>query len=348
MLMKSDTAKTTSPLVWVLQTARTGDSAQARALADQLGWRCELKTLNFNTLYNVPNKLLGPSLLSLTAETKRTLSPPWPDLVIGVARRTVPIARWIQARSGGRTRLVQIGRPRLDPAHFDLVVTSPQYGLPARDNVLNLPVPVHQPIASLQADIDHWAEKFKALPRPWTAIILGGAPWPFRFDQTAIDDLSAKLNALTKGQGACIICGSPRTPHGAPEALASQLEGAALANGWSKQQPNPYHALLHLADRLVVCGDSASMLGEACSMGKSVHIFDLPDRAFARATAGIGKALSRTGLINPPRNMRAIHQHLVENGHAVMLGRSEGGPATVLPNPLGPACARVAKLFEDR
>ena len=34
MLMKTDPAQSTKPLVWVLQTARAGDSAQARALAD--------------------------------------------------------------------------------------------------------------------------------------------------------------------------------------------------------------------------------------------------------------------------------------------------------------------------
>lgn len=347
MLMKSDTAQTTSPLVWVLQTARKGDSAQARALAERLGWRCELKTLSFNTLFNVPNKLLGPSLVSLTAEAKRVLTPPWPDLVIGVARRTVPAARWIKARSGGHTKLVQIGRPRLDPSHFDLVITSPQYGLPPRSNVITLPVPLHPPIASPEADLAHWTEQLQALPRPWTAIILGGAPWPFRFDEAVIDDLAQKVNALTKGEGACIICGSPRTPANAPEAMAAQLDCPSFANNWSQEGRNPYHALLHLADRLIVSGDSASMLGEACSTGKPVYILDLPNRALSDTTASIGRVLARTGLINPPRNMRAIHAGLVDSGHALILGRAEAAETTRLPNTLGTAHTRVAELFSE-
>ncbi len=106
MLMKTDPAQSTKPLVWVLQTARTGDSAQARALADAVGWRSELKTLQFNQLFHVPNRLLGASLISLTSAAKASLQPPWPDLVIGVARRTVPIARWIREQTNGRTKLV--------------------------------------------------------------------------------------------------------------------------------------------------------------------------------------------------------------------------------------------------
>ena len=348
MLMKSEIAQTRAPLVWVLQTARAGDSAQARALADVLGWSYELKTLSFNTLFNVPNSVLGASLLSLTPEAREVLGPPWPDLVIGVARRTVPAARWIRAQAGGRTKLVQLGRPRLDPAHFDLVISTPQYGLPARGNVLSLPVPVHAPIDPAEADLSHWREQLQNLPRPWTAVILGGAPWPFRFDGPVLGDLAAKLNALTGKNGACIICSSPRTPAGAPDALASQLNVPCFAHGWRADAPNPYRPVLQLADQLVVSGDSASMLGEACSTGKPVFIFDLPDRSFSRTTAAIGRALSRAGLIHPPRNMRAVHAALTGNGHARLLGTQSSGTSLRLPNPLHTASAHVAKLFEGR
>lgn len=344
--MKSETAQTPAPLVWVLQTARAGDSAQARALADVLGWPYELKTLKFNALFNVPNSVLGASLLSLTRNARETLGPPWPDLVIGVARRTVPAARWIRAQADGRTKLVQLGRPRLDPAHFDLVISTPQYGLPARGNVLNLPVPVHVPIEPAKADLTHWHEELQHLPRPWTAVILGGAPWPFRFDGSALKNLAAKLNALTGRSGACIICSSPRTPAGAPQALASELSVPCFAHSWRADAPNPYRPVLQLADQLVVCGDSASMLGEACSTGKPVFIYDLPDRSFSRATATIGRALARTGLIHPPRNMRAVHETLTRNGHARLLGTEGPAGALRLPNPLHTAGAHVAKLFK--
>lgn len=347
MLMKSETTQASAPLVWVLQTARAGDSAQARALADALGWPYELKTLSFNSLFNVPNRLLGASLMSLTAEARKALSPPWPDLVIGVARRTVPPARWIQAQAGGHTKLVQLGRPRLDPSHFDLVISTPQYGLPNRNNVLNLPVPVHPPISPAPSELDYWAEQLGHLPRPWTAVILGGAPWPFRLDRATLQNLAGQLNALTQGNGACIICSSPRTPVGAPDALAALLKTQSFAHSWTTDAPNPYRPILQLADQLVVSGDSASMLGEACATGNKVYIFDLPNRPLSRTTARIGRALSRVGLLNPPRDMRAVHARLTGEGHARLLGTDEANAPTRLPNQLQTASLRVTQLFEE-
>ncbi len=348
MLMKPDTTQTTTPRVWVLQTTRAGDSAQARALAEALDWPYELKTLRFNKLFNVPNRLLGESLVSLTPEARKALAPPWPDLVIGVARRTVPAARWVRAQSGGHTKLVQMGRPRLDPSFFDLVISSPQYGVPSRPNVLNLPVPVHPPFAPSNDELAHCTSQFGGLPRPWTAVILGGSPWPFRLDGAALSDMATKINMLTEGAGACIVCGSPRTPSGAPEALAAELQGPALAMSWTKQDFNPYPAILCVCDQLVNCGDSASMLGEACSTGKPVFIYDLPKRHFSKATAALGHVLSQTGLINAPRNMHAVHRELIDNGHATLLGASNTAASLRLPNQVNTASQRVAALFEER
>lgn len=348
MLMKTDPAQSTKPLVWVLQTARAGDSAQARALADAVGWRSELKTLQFNTLFHVPNKLLGASLISLTGAAKASLQPPWPDLVIGVARRTVPIARWIRAQTQGRAKLVQIGRPRLDPDHFDLVISTPQYGVRPGANVLNLPVPIHPPISVSNEDRAFWAGQFQALPRPWTGIVLGGAPWPFKFDAAALKSLAMKVNTLTKAGGSCLICSSPRTPPQAAEELAAQLDGPAFASTWSKQAPNPYRAILNAADQLVVCGDSASMLGEACSTGKPVFIYDLPDRPFSGTTAKIGGALSKTHLISPPRTMRKLHAGLINSGHAQLLGAPARTEPRRLPDQLEIAGRRVAELFKEQ
>lgn len=346
MLMKTETTQTSAPLVWVLQTARAGDSAQARALADALGWPYELKTLRFNSLFHVPNKLLGATLMSVAPEAREALSPPWPDLVIGVARRTVPAARWIRAQAGGHTKLVQLGRPRLDPSHFDLVISTPQYGLPARSNVLSLPVPIHAPIAPDETDLNRWSEHLSHLPRPWTAVVLGGAPWPFRFDGAVLQDLAARLNALSEGKGSCIICSSPRTPAGASDALAKLLKAPSFAHTWSANAPNPYKAVLQLADQLVVSGDSASMLAEACSTGKPVYIFDLPNRTLSRTTASIGRVLSRTGLIHPPRDMRAVHTQLTGQGQAQLLGAQAKGSLTQLPNQLQIARSHVVNLFE--
>ena len=125
------------PRVWAVTGARAGDRAQILALAEALGWPVEEKRLAHNLMEAVPNLLLDDSRLSLKARAADPLESPWPDLVIASGRRSVPIVRWIRRRSGGRTRLVHIGRPWAPLKHFDLIVSTPQYHLPKASNVLH-------------------------------------------------------------------------------------------------------------------------------------------------------------------------------------------------------------------
>ena len=117
-------------LIWVLQTARAGDNAQVLEIARRLGGSLVVKKVAFNTLHNLPNWMSGASLTSLATEARGQFDAPWPDLVIAAGKRTVPVVRWIRFASGGRTKLVQIGRPRAALKDFDLVISTPQYGLP--------------------------------------------------------------------------------------------------------------------------------------------------------------------------------------------------------------------------
>ena len=111
--------------VWALLGARTGDNNQVLALAEALGWPFEVKQLDYNALQSL-SVWLPPTAATLTAAAKEGLRQPWPDLIIAIGRRSVPVARWIKRQSGGRSKLVRIGHPRIDPAHFDLVVTTRQ------------------------------------------------------------------------------------------------------------------------------------------------------------------------------------------------------------------------------
>ena len=133
------------PTVWALTGDRVGDNRQVEALAASLEWGFEEKRLAYNRLYGVPNWVLGPSLGTLRRGGKSALSPPWPNLVIGAGRRSVAPALWIKRQSGGSAKIVRIGRPRAALRHFDLVLTTPQYGLPARHNVVCLPLPRSSP-----------------------------------------------------------------------------------------------------------------------------------------------------------------------------------------------------------
>lgn len=313
------------PRVWVLAGQRVGDLRQMIALAEALGWPYETKQLTYSGWHRLPNVLIGPSLMSIDRRRSTPLTPPWPDLVISAAKRSVPAALWICAQSGGRTRLVHIGRPWAPLRLFNLVVTTPQYGLPARGNVLQCTMPLHGITpARLAEAADRWRDRLAHLPRPITTLLLGGNSPSYRFTRDAARRLAAASEQLAAATGgAVVVTSSSRTPPPVIDAVAAALERPAYIYRWRPDDPdNPYVALLALSDAFVVTGDSASLLSEACSTGRPVYIFDLPRRGphLARRGGRFAARLAELGVIMPQRDMSQLHAALIARGIAARLG----------------------------
>lgn len=307
-------------LIWVLQTGRAGDNAQVLEIAHRLGGNVVVKKLTFNAMHSLPNWMLGASQASLAPEAHQQIVPPWPNLVIAAGKRTVPVARWIKAASGGRAKLVQVGRPRAALRHFDLVISTPQYGLPKDSNVVELALPFASPRPVSQQDVSYWADEWKDLPRPWTIVLIGAGKFPLRFEAPEIGDLGEKLSGLGTS---LIVIGSPRTRSDALDVLAKHVrDRPAKFFPWSRNT-TLYQAALVLADRIVVTSDSMSMVSEAINSGKPVSIFRLPaSRFFPSWSAARGPAawLSRQGLLHAPRNMPAVIDRLIAQGYASPVG----------------------------
>jgi mitochondrial fission protein ELM1 len=115
----------------VLTDYKPGHTTQSVGLAEALGWPQQVKALRFTVLNAVSNRLLGATRATVRRRGSAELVPPWPDVVIAAGRRTVPVARWIGEQSGGRTRLVQLGRLGGNVAHwFDAVVSCAYFQQP--------------------------------------------------------------------------------------------------------------------------------------------------------------------------------------------------------------------------
>jgi hypothetical protein len=271
--------------VWALLGEREGDNAQVRGLTEALGWPAEIKRLTYNERYTSSNLRLGASRVSLDREHSDALAPPWPDLVIASGRRSTPIARWIRKQSGNRTRLVHIGRPWAPLGWFDLVVTTPQYGLPLRPNVLHNTLPIIRADAARLAQARaRWAARLADLPRPLVALLVGGDSPPYVLDPPTAERLGREARETARDLGGTLVvtCG-PRVRPPAADALTAAVAGAGHVHRWRADDPdNPYLAYLALADRFIVTGDSVSMLAEACATGQPVSIFPLPERLSRR------------------------------------------------------------------
>ncbi|HUF56856.1 MAG TPA: ELM1/GtrOC1 family putative glycosyltransferase, partial [Thermohalobaculum sp.] len=203
------------PCVWVLAGHRTGDNLQLEALAHALGWPWERRTLAWRgwTLSWTP--FYGrrrPSLRPLTGEARAAIRPPWPDLVLSIGWRSVPVARWIGRESGAR--LVHLGRPRAPLAAFDLVLTTPQYQLPEAPNVVRLAAPLSRlSPAALEAAAERWRPRLEHLPRPWIAVLVGGSAPPLRLTEAAAAELGGRADRLACARGgSLLIATGPRTP----------------------------------------------------------------------------------------------------------------------------------------
>jgi mitochondrial fission protein ELM1 len=265
--------------VWCLLGKKAGDNTQVRALADELGFGYEEKHILAQPWELLVH--LGPrgSLAGIDRHASSALEPPWPDLVITAGRRNEPVAQWIRDRSGGRTRLVHIGRPWAPLRDWDLIVTTPQYFLPQQDNILHNSLPLHRvAVEEMEAAGAALEPGLEELPRPWIAVLVGGDSGRFVMTPGKGERLgSLALGLAAVSGGSLLVTDSPRTPADAGDALQGQLAGPHFCYRWSSGGENPYRGLLALADAFVVTGESMSMLGEAADTGKPLYIFDMGD-----------------------------------------------------------------------
>jgi hypothetical protein len=266
-------------------------------------------------------------------------------------------------------RLVFFGRPWMKPDAYDLVVTTPQYRVPAGPNVMEIDLPLHRVTAdAIAREAARWAPRLAHLPQPWFAVFIGAGINRYTLDSRAAKRIALEAAALTAADGgSLLICGSYRTPPRALQVIRENLSVPAWIFDWHRNEgDNPYLAFLGLARGIVVTGDSMTMLAEACATGKPVYIFDLGEGRFAmretpaqhppiaiphpwlisalRARAMDLKVRFTNSIIprRLHRDTRAIHRKLIASGRAVWLG--DDFPAVSTPPPSNEVAAVVSRV----
>ena len=361
----------TVPKVWVLLAGKAGGNGQLLSLADALGWPYETKQVRYNWLNHCPNLFLGPSILSVDRRRSSPLEPPWPDLVLASSRRSAPVARWIKKQSGGRARLVHLIHTQAPLHLFDLIITTPQYRLPQRPNVLHNTAPLNRPAPDrLAAAAARWQSRLENLPRPYTALLVGGNSSVYEFDAATAAALARQASAqVRKVGGSLLVTTSPRTPTSALEALFGALDCPAHCYRWRPNDvDNPYLAYLALADSFIVTVDSASQVIEACLTNKPVYVFTWPTRTRSpfrrkgvfrrwlqpqeygisrqsRRVAQLYEQLVYWGFIRPTRDFTASLQILMQKGLVAQLGSAPHSQSREPLDDMERAVTRIRQLF---
>ncbi|MCZ6886998.1 MAG: ELM1/GtrOC1 family putative glycosyltransferase, partial [Gammaproteobacteria bacterium] len=332
--------------VWLLADDRPGNVHQAQALANALGLPCEIKPLRFNRVAGLHNRLLGASVVGVKSSRVADLRPPWPDVVVAAGRRTAPVARWIGKKSDGRSRLVQLGRKGGDfAAPFDAVVTPAHCRLAYDAKRIETVGPL-TPFAVTPRNASGRVFELGA-PAPRTLVLIGGPTVRHRFDLGVVAQLVQDLQQYADRQGgSMVVVTSRRTPRAAISYMRSNLS-ADVKLVRPGDEDAPYEVALREADRIVVTGESESMLSDAAATGRPVLIYPLPEkpmslalrlgewiyiRSWARPANRRGTTrpqrgleyicarLIERGLVRPPRQLSRLHRALYELGIANPFG----------------------------
>jgi mitochondrial fission protein ELM1 len=271
------------PLVWVLHDGKAGMASQALGLAEATGFPFIEKSLSVRAPWACLPPQLWLAPLAAVSDDGLKLRPPWPDVVIGCGRNTAAPALAIRRASGGRTIAAQIQDPRFGHGVFDLMVV-PEHDRLRGARVVTSKGAVNRVTPEKLATARDRFPELAALPRPITGVLIGGSNRAYRLTLDKLGQIAdAIAEAVRESGGSVVLTPSRRTGDAGVALLRERLRGLQAAV-WDMTGDNPYYAYLAIADAFLVTADSVSMISEAATTGKPVHIIELNggDAKFAR------------------------------------------------------------------
>ena len=339
--------------LWLVIGDKAGDNAQLLVIAEALGLPYEVRRMVPRKEYIYGKPPFKASLYHLDMEKSDPLVPPWPDLVLTIGRRPAMAAQWIRKQSGGKTRVVLMGRPRKMLSEFALVILTGQFLMPKRDNILSLDLPLMRvDSAKIDKAVKNWQPSFQTMKQPVTALLIGGPTRPYCMDEAVISTLLQQLNKQVV-DGSLFISTSRRTPEAVVNYLRQHKPPNSTLYCWQPEDNNnPYFALLGLADNFVVTGDSLSMMVEIARLGKPLAIFPLPEqggplaRSLRQATVMIRRFSGQLlgSFFGYARDLGRTHRYLLKNGLASTLGQPFVTPRRPMEDQLSQVVERIRQL----
>jgi len=250
---------------WVVTEGMAGTENQCIAVAEALGGRFNIKRISLRQPWKMLSPLFG---FEQSWSLSPSVEPPWPDLVIASGRKSIAASRYIKKMSGGGTFTVQIQDPRVDPKHFGLVAV-PHHDPTRGENVIVTDAAPNRITADRLKTESKAFPQFDVMSAPRVAVLIGGSSKAYTMNETVTNRLAAQLRDL---DARLMVTSSRRTGAKNEAILRQALPNAYFYDGGGE---NPYFAMLHAADYILVTADSASMLSDACSTGKPVYMIDL-------------------------------------------------------------------------
>ncbi len=269
-MINGNLGKQLKPLVWVVDSAYTGELNARIGLAERLGFGYEAIPLPDGDADGY-QEALKHKYLSSTHYARPLL------VLSGTGEETT--AEIADLRPVFKERLFNVylasilpeqPHPRLH--EYDLIA-SPQL---TGDNIVTMTGVPHQLTqAGLAAAHRQHAGYFSQLPKPIIALLVGGnTRYCNGFSQDHARHLAGRIAPVAGGLGGSLmVTNSRRTPADSLKVLLAELSGFnPQFFDWQQAGADFYHALLAHADVFIVTGDSLSMCSEAAFTGKPLLV----------------------------------------------------------------------------
>ena len=261
---------------WCLTDGSAGMISQVKGLADALNLNFEQKTIDLKFPWNkLPVGILPPSKIIFNNYRQISLeSNIPPDIIISCGKRSIYASLHLKKSLKNKVFSIHIQNPKINPAHFDLVVAPAHDDLKGK-NVLKTDLALnHINKSLLSKEAELYAAQFSKIEKPICAIFLGGQNRNYRFDISVVKVLADQVDKIIKNNDIQLyILFSRRTDQFIIEYLKERfLDQNIIWNG----EGNPYLALMKFSKYLICTSDSVSIISESISSTKPVYIFKLP------------------------------------------------------------------------
>ena len=261
---------------WCLTDGSAGMISQVKGLADALNLNFEQKTIDLKFPWNkLPVGILPPSKIIFNNYRQISLeSNIPPDIIISCGKRSIYASLHLKKSLKNKVFSIHIQNPKINPAHFDLVVAPAHDDLKGK-NVLQTDLAlnhINKRLLSKEAEL--YTAQFSKIEKPICAIFLGGQNRNYRFDISVVKVLADQVDKIIKNNDIQLyILFSRRTDQFIIEYLKERfLNQNIIWNG----EGNPYLALMKFSKYLICTSDSVSIISESISSTKPVYIFKLP------------------------------------------------------------------------
>ena len=261
---------------WCLTDGSAGMISQVKGLADALNLNFEEKTIDLKFPWNkLPVGILPPSKIIFNNYRQISLeSNIPPDIIISCGKRSIYASLHLKKSLKNKVFSIHIQNPKINPAHFDLVVAPAHDDLKGK-NVLQTDLAlnhINKRLLSKEAEL--YTAQFSKIEKPICAMFLGGQNRNYRFDISVVKVLADQIDKIIKNNDIQLyILFSRRTDQFIIEYLKERfLDQNIIWNG----EGNPYLALMKFSKYLICTADSVSIISESISSTKPVYIFKLP------------------------------------------------------------------------